>query len=85
MFPPFQACPVTTAEPDTGFAADLRLLPPPQSLADDDSLALDSLLVSAERFITLFHNENRAGPPRPAAPAGPTRDRDGGHLLAHPG
>ncbi|HVB46301.1 MAG TPA: nitric oxide synthase oxygenase [Streptosporangiaceae bacterium] len=33
------------------------------SLAGDDTFALDSLLVSAERFITLFHNENRAGPP----------------------
>jgi nitric-oxide synthase len=31
--------------------------------AGDDPLAVDSLLVSAARFITLFHNENRAGAP----------------------
>src|ERR1700732_3839218 len=29
----------------------------------DDSHAPDSLLASAEQFITLFHSENRAGPP----------------------
>jgi nitric-oxide synthase, bacterial len=34
-----------------------------RSAAGDDTLALDSLLVSAERFITQFHRENRAGPP----------------------
>ncbi|HXZ71465.1 MAG TPA: nitric oxide synthase oxygenase, partial [Streptosporangiaceae bacterium] len=32
-------------------------------LADCDSFALDSLLVTAGRFITLFHSENRTGPP----------------------
>lgn len=32
-------------------------------LSADDSLVFDSLLVSAERFIRLFHCENRAGPP----------------------
>ena len=62
-FPSFQACPVTADETDTRFAAGLGVLAPPQSLADADLLALDSLLVSAERFITLFHDENRAGPP----------------------
>jgi nitric-oxide synthase len=32
-------------------------------LTGDDSYAPDSLLASAEQFITLFHSENRAGPP----------------------
>jgi nitric-oxide synthase, bacterial len=63
MFASFQACPVSVDETDTGLAAGLGVLPPQQSLAGDDSFALDSLLVSAERFITLFHSENRAGPP----------------------
>ncbi len=63
VFPSFQACPVTADETETGFAAGLGVLPAGRSLAGDDSFALDSLLVSAERFITLFHNENRAGPP----------------------
>jgi nitric-oxide synthase len=31
-------------------------------LADGDSFSLDSLITAAERFITLFHSENRAGP-----------------------
>ena len=31
--------------------------------AGNDNFALDSLLLSAERFITQFHHENRAGPP----------------------
>jgi len=45
------------------FAADLRLLCAGRSLGVDDRFALDSLLVSAERFITLFHSETRAGAP----------------------
>jgi len=32
-------------------------------LADSDSFSLDSLIAAAERFITLFHSENPAGPP----------------------
>ena len=63
MLPSFPACPVATDEPETGFADGPGLLPAGRSLAGDDSFALDSLLVSAERFITLFHSENRAGPP----------------------
>jgi nitric-oxide synthase, bacterial len=63
MLPSFQACPVAVDETETGFAADLGALPAERSLADDDSFALDSLWVSAERFIRLFHAENRAGPP----------------------
>ncbi len=62
LVPSFQACPVAY-EADTGFAADLDVLPAGGSLAGDDSFALDSLWVSAERFIMLFHAENRAGPP----------------------
>jgi len=50
-------------EPGTGFAADLGALRAGRPLADCDSFALDSLLVIAERFITMFHSENQAGPP----------------------
>jgi nitric-oxide synthase len=39
----------------------VSLLPDTRTFAPD--LALDSLLVSAERFITEFHTENHAGPP----------------------
>jgi nitric-oxide synthase len=63
MFPSFQACPVAVNGTDTGFTADLDTLPAGRSLAGVDSFALDGLLVSAERFITLFHSENSAGPP----------------------
>jgi nitric-oxide synthase len=52
-----------TDEPETGLADGPGLLPAGRSLAGDHSFAIDSLLVSAERFITLFHSENRAGPP----------------------
>ena len=50
-------------EPGTGFAADLGAHRAGRPLADCDSFALDSLLVIAERFITMFHSENQAGPP----------------------
>src|SRR5271170_6827083 len=63
VFPSFQACPVAAEEFETSIAADLAELPAGRSLAGDDSFALDSLFVSAERFITMFHNENQAGPP----------------------
>ncbi len=63
MFPAIQACPVAADETEAGFAANLGMLPAGRSLAGDDSFALDNLRVSAERFITLFHSENRAGPP----------------------
>lgn len=39
------------------------MLPAGRSLAEPGTFGLDSLLVSAERFITLFHSENRAGQP----------------------
>jgi nitric-oxide synthase len=61
--PSFHACPVAADETETRLASGLGVLPPRRSLAGDDSFALDSLVVSAERFITLFHRENRAGPP----------------------
>jgi nitric-oxide synthase len=61
-FASFQACPAASDETGASFPADLRMLPGGRSLAGDDSFALDSLLVSAERFITLFHSENPAGP-----------------------
>ena len=62
---PFLACPVDDDADDftASFAADLRLLSAGRSLGVDDRFALDSLLVSAERFITLFHSETRAGAP----------------------
>jgi len=63
MFPSFQACPVAADEAATGFAAGLGAFPAGRSLAGDDSFALDSLLISAQRFITMFHSENRAGLP----------------------
>ena len=63
VFPSFQACPVAVDETEAGFAADLGVLPAGRSLPGDDSFALDSLRVSAERFITRFHAENRAGQP----------------------
>jgi nitric-oxide synthase len=62
--PALLACPVADEDdfPDS-FAADLRLLSAGRSLAVDDRFALDSLLVSAERFLTMFHGETRAGSP----------------------
>ena len=63
VFPAVQACPVTPDDIEASFAADLGLLPGGRSLAGDDPPAPGSLLVSAERFITLFHSENRVGPP----------------------
>ena len=56
-------CPMAVGETETGFAAGLGVFPAGRSLAGDDSFALDSLLASAERFITLFHGENGAGSP----------------------
>jgi len=63
VFPSLAACPVAVGEAGTGLAADLGALRAGRPLADCDSFDLDSLLVTAERFITLFHSENRAGPP----------------------
>ena len=62
-FPSLPGCPVAVGETETGFTAGLGVLPAGRSLAGDDSFALDSMLASAKRFITLFHSENRAGPP----------------------
>ena len=63
-FPSLHACPVTAGVPETGLAGNLALLPAEWSFGEGDApSALDSLLVSAEQFITLFHSENRLGPP----------------------
>jgi nitric-oxide synthase, bacterial len=62
-FPSFQACPVAAQEPETDLAADLALLPAIGPAPGDDSLAVDQMLASARRFITMFHDENQAGPP----------------------
>jgi nitric-oxide synthase, bacterial len=60
--PKSPACPVAHDDFIASLAADLSMLSAGRSLAGDDSFALDSLLVSAERFITLFHHEMQAGP-----------------------
>ncbi len=51
-FPSLHACPVAAGETEAGLA------PYPAAWS-----ALDSLLVSAEKFMTQFHIENRLGPP----------------------
>jgi nitric-oxide synthase, bacterial len=48
---------------ETEFGADLDELSQQWPSVGQDSLATDSLLVSAERFITQFYNENRMGAP----------------------
>jgi nitric-oxide synthase, bacterial len=63
VIPPFQACPVAVDVIETGPAADLSVLPDGRSPAGEYSFTPDSLLGRAERFITLFHSETRAGPP----------------------
>jgi nitric-oxide synthase, bacterial len=62
-FPSYQACPVAAQETETGLAADLGVLPAGGLAEGDDSFAVDQMLGSARRFITMFHHENRAGPP----------------------
>ncbi len=58
------ACPVAaTAAAGTGFAGGIAMLDDGWSLPDHGLPALDSLLISAELFITMFHNENHLGPP----------------------
>jgi nitric-oxide synthase, bacterial len=75
----FQACPVAVDEPATGYeTGGLDAVRKEHSVpvADwasesaaaesgpgDDALAGAGLLASADRFITQFHDENRAGPP----------------------
>ncbi len=54
---------MAAAETQTLLAADQDLLPAVRSFAGDDPLAVDRLLASAERFITLFCSEN--GPESP--------------------
>jgi nitric-oxide synthase, bacterial len=62
-FPSFLSCPVAVDEAEADFDAGLEGFAGGRSLAGDDSFALDSLLVSAERFITLFYAENGGGSP----------------------
>jgi nitric-oxide synthase, bacterial len=74
-FPSLAACPAAPPElaaelphalpheTGTGLAAGPSAPPAGRSLARDDAFALDSLLMNAERFVTMFHSENRAGPP----------------------
>jgi nitric-oxide synthase len=63
LFPCSEGCLVASEEAETGFAADPGMLPGRRSLAAGESFDADRLFASAERFITLFHRENRAGPP----------------------
>jgi nitric-oxide synthase, bacterial len=63
MVPSLPGSPVAADEIETGLPADLGVLPARRSRAGDDSFALDRLLASAERFITLFRSENHAGSP----------------------
>jgi nitric-oxide synthase len=46
-----------------GFAGELAVLPDWWAPADYYPFALESLMASAEKFVTMFHTENRAGPP----------------------
>jgi nitric-oxide synthase len=59
----FQPSPVPADQAAAGFTAGLGLLSTDRSWAAEDSFGLDALLASAEDFITLFHNETRAGAP----------------------
>jgi len=52
----------TPPRTDLDFPVGQRKLPVGQQTPDDARFVPDQLFVSAERFITLFHNENRAGP-----------------------
>jgi nitric-oxide synthase, bacterial len=61
-FPSLAACPRAAQETETDLA-DLRVLAAGGSAGGDDSFAVDQILGSARRFITMFHDENRAGPP----------------------
>ncbi len=51
-------CPVAVADTVSSFAAELDAVPSDWSLAADESRAVDGLLISAHRFITLFCAEN---------------------------
>jgi nitric-oxide synthase len=62
-FPPLYACPVASDEAEPDLAAGLSTLPADRPAAGDDSPAIDQMLSSARLFITMFHNENHAGPP----------------------
>jgi len=62
-FPSLHACPVAGGETETGIDPNLALLPARWSLADYGPTAGDTLLASAGQFITMFHSENRLGPP----------------------
>jgi nitric-oxide synthase, bacterial len=58
------ACPVAAAgEAGTSFAGGVATLGDGWSLPDHGLSAIDSLLISAEMFITMFHSENHLGPP----------------------
>jgi nitric-oxide synthase len=62
-FPQLHACPVAAGGAGTSFDADLASPQAEWSYPGHGWSALDSLLVSAERFITQFYSENHLGPP----------------------
>jgi nitric-oxide synthase len=59
----FATSPVAADGTEGGFAVGRDMLPAGWPSAGSDSSTLNSLLASARRFITQFHDENRAGPP----------------------
>ena len=56
------ACPIA-GQAEIGIGTGLALLPGDWSWPGYSLSALESLLVSAEQFITMFHSENYLGPP----------------------
>jgi nitric-oxide synthase, bacterial len=65
---PIQASPARAVKPvvpesAAALAGELAVLPDWWAPADYYPFALESLLASAEKFVTMFHTENRAGPP----------------------
>ncbi len=62
-FPCSGACLAASDDPGPGYPAHADAFADGRYLPGGDSPAVDSLYASAERFIRLFHTENRAGAP----------------------
>jgi nitric-oxide synthase len=56
-------CPVTMGQTEASVATNLALRPGGWSDPDHGPHVLESLIVRAQRFITMFHSEQRLGPP----------------------
>jgi nitric-oxide synthase, bacterial len=61
-FPCSAGCLVAWDDTDPGYAEEAEVLPG-GLLAGGEPVTADGLFARAERFITQFHSENRAGPP----------------------